>query len=188
METLNLLAQQREATAARLSELRREETALNRAAGLDDEINKTRKRIEDGGDIVAKYKTDLDAILAEKRGIVKKASAALAGKMGQFLPMGRAVFDIEDSGGVFLGWEFEPGKTVAAAGLSGGQAVMFAAALAHALLSDAKAPVIVVEAAEVGPEIETFLAHIAAENPAAQIIAATCFPVVGLAEWDVRPV
>ena len=188
MDTLEILTQQRDATMARITELRSEETTLNRASGIDAEINKTRDRIEEGEKVVAQYKTDLAAVAAEKRGIVRKASEALAQRMGSFLPQGRAVFDVDDGGGVFLGWEFEPGKTVAAGGLSGGQSVMFSSALAHALLTGSKAPVIVVEAAEVGPEIEGFLAHVAAENPAAQIVAATCFPVGGVEGWEVRAV
>lgn len=188
MDTLDILQQQRTATAARIGTLRQEETILNRASGIDAEINKTRDRIEEGNQAVAKYKADLTSIMDEKRGIVRTASSALADRMGQFLPKGRAVFDVTEAGDVFFGWELEPGKTIAAAGLSGGQNVMFSAALAHALLDGAKAPVIIVEAAEVGPEVEGFLAHVAAENPAAQIFSATCFPVGAMDGWDVRAV
>lgn len=185
---LELLQQQRTAIVARGSELRSQEAVLLKAQGLDAEIEKTRTSIADNEVKLAAYKSDLASVATGKREIVKDASAALAEAMGAFLPEGRAVFDVTEGGGVFLGWEFEPGRTVAVGGLSGGQTVVFASALANALLHNSANPVVVMEAAEVGPEIEDYLTHIAQENPRAQVIAATCFPVGDVDGWYVKAV
>lgn len=177
MDTLELLNQQRDSLVKSLESLRATEAAHLRMDGLRVEEEKLRsKKVESEGSL-AEAKARYESAFSEKTALVLEIADRLAERMRKVLPVGTAMFNVTDEGEVLLGWNMN-GVTVPVQGLSGGQTVMFLNALAYALLGeDCPNRVLLMEAAEVGPQFEDFMGHIMRENPDAQLVAATCFPV-----------
>lgn len=124
-------------------------TALNqnkddfvKAQGVQQEERKIRVEIVGKKESLTEKKVELSQLKITKAEAVQETSRGLAEKMGEVLPRGTAVLEIED-GKVFIGWGNTPYN-----GLSGGEKVIFDGALAHAL----DASILCYEAAEVDLE------------------------------------
>ena len=138
---------------AKGKELREQEAIFLKMHGLREQIEETRSSN-------AELDTDIQALkeeLAELKGQKAKAVAgsvdAIREKMDAVLPEGKTVFEIDDAGGISIGWKI--GKTVKPyRGLSGGEKVVFDGALANAL----GAGMLIYEAAEAdGGRLEDLL-------------------------------
>lgn len=176
--TLETMEQRVFGLNARLNELREHERYFQRAAGLKTQAEKDRAAVLELQKSLKTETDHLESLRNAKGQAVHVTAQAIAQKMGQTLPFGRAVFEIDDDGKAFLGWDIPDHGIVAYGGLSGGQRVMFETALAYALVQEnQRNPVIIVEGAELGAEIGVLLNSIAAANPKAQIIACTCHAV-----------
>lgn len=185
--TLTIMEQRVAGLRATLDGLREDERLFQRAAGLKVQQEKDHAATLELEAQLAAEKKELDDLLDQKARAMQTTATALAQKMGQMLPYGQAVFSVDDEGKVFLGWELPGHGLVAHGGLSGGQRTMFDGALAYALAQqDRKNPVILLEGAELGPEISTFLAGIAEANVGTQIIVCTCHdPAAPVKGWTV---
>lgn len=162
----------------RLNELREHERLFQRASGLKTQAEKDRAAVLELQESLKAETERLDSLRSAKAQAVHATAQAIAQKMGQTLPFGRAVFEIDDDGKAFLGWDIPDHGIVAYGGLSGGQRVMFETALAYALVQESQQnPVIIMEGAELGAEIDILLNSIAAANPKTQILACTCHAV-----------
>ncbi|WP_029458215.1 hypothetical protein [Solidesulfovibrio alcoholivorans] len=182
-----ILEQQVSGLEARLKALRGELALYNQAKGLEDVIEAQRAKAATARKGLVEAKAILEDLRGQKARAVAKTCEALAGVMGQILPEGEAVMRIEDDGAVALAWKRPDGREIPHAGLSGGQRVLFDAALAHALLGDAKHRVLILEAAELDEEHLTLvLEHMAATNPGTQVICNSCHKPAEVPEgWDV---
>uniref|UniRef100_I2Q067 Uncharacterized protein n=1 Tax=Desulfovibrio sp. U5L TaxID=596152 RepID=I2Q067_9BACT len=170
-----ILESQVQGLTSRLVTLRGELALYNQAKGLDEAAEAERTKADEARKALTEAKKTLEGLKEEKARAVAKTCAALAGAMGQILPEGEAIMRIEDDGSVTLAWKRPDGRTIPHAGLSGGQRVLFDAALAHALLSNATHRVLILEAAELDPARLTLaLEHIVATNPGAQILVNSC--------------
>lgn len=178
MDTLELMEQRANGLRDRLSALRADERLFQRVAGLEEQRQKDRAEI-------TALETDLDTekarhkeLAALKAVAVQATAKGIAEKMAKMLPYGRANFSITDDGAAILGWEIPGHGLVAHAGLSGGQRVLFDAALAYALTKqERRNAVIVVEGAELGQEIGLLLNRVASANVGTQIMACTCHEI-----------
>lgn len=182
-----ILEQQIAGLQARLKSLRGELALYNQAKGLDEAAEAERVKAEEARKACGQAKALLEDLKGQKAKAVAKTCTALALAMGKILPEGEAVMRIEDDGAVTLAWKRPDGTEIAHAGLSGGQRVLFDAALAHALLGDAKTRVLILEAAELDEAHLTMaLEHIAATNPGTQLLVNTCHaPAEVPGGWDV---
>lgn len=172
-----LLRDQVDGLKAAIKALRKEEDALLRAAGLDEAAEKADQEALALGKTAAERKAALDVLKARRTEAVAVTARALAASMGDILPEGEAVFTVDDSG-LFLGWKKADGRTRPHAGLSGGERVIFDAALSYALLGQAEHRALILEAAEVDPRaLENLLGTITGNAPGAQIIVLTCHPM-----------
>lgn len=182
-----IIEQQVQGLEARLKTLRGELALFNQAKGLDEAIEAERAKGDDARKAAGEAKAILVGLKSQKARAVAKTCEALVKTMGQILPEGEAVMRIEDDGTVTLAWKRPDGREIPHAGLSGGQRVLFDAALAHALLGDAKHRVLILEAAELDDAHLTMaLEHIAAANPGTQIVCNSCHEPAGVPEgWDV---
>jgi DNA repair exonuclease SbcCD ATPase subunit len=159
---------------ANIKELRQGEAELLRAAGLDEQAEKADQEAQGLAEEIKKAKAFLATLKARRTEAVGKTAQAMAAKMAGILPEGEAVFTADDSG-MFLGWKKADGRTRPHAGLSGGERVIFDAALAYALLGLAAHRVLILEAAELDTEnLARTLAAIEEANPDTQIIVLTC--------------
>ena len=182
-----ILEQQVSGLEARLKSLRGELALYNQAKGLEEVIEAQRAKAAKARKDLTEAKALLERLKGQKAQAVAKTCEALAGVMGQILPEGEAVMRIEDDGAVTLAWKRPDGRTIPHAGLSGGQRVLFDAALAHALLGDAKHRVLILEAAELDEAHLTLaLEHMAATNPGTQIVCNSCHRPESVPDgWDV---
>lgn len=171
----------------RLRDLRGELALFQRAKGLDEAAEAERSKADDARRAQVEVKAALEGLKGQKAQAVAKTCEELAEAMGKILPEGAAVLRIEDDGAVFLGQKMVDGRVVPHAGLSGGQRVLYDAALANALLGKAPHRLLVLEAAELDPErLAQALEHMAASNPGAQILVNSCHaPAEIPAGWDV---
>jgi len=182
-----ILEQQVSGLEARLRTLRGELALYNQAKGLDEAAEAERAKADEARKACGQAKAILEDLKSQKARAVAGTYAKLAAAMGQILPEGNAVMRIEDDGAVTLAWARPDGAEIPHAGLSGGQRVLFDAALAHALLGDAKHRVLILEAAELDEAHLTLaLEHMAATNPGTQILVNSCHEPAEVPEgWDV---
>lgn len=182
-----ILEQQVQGLEARLKALRGELALYNQAKGLEEVIETQRAKAATARKDLVEAKAALEGLKNKKAKAVAKTCEALAGVMGQILPEGEAVMRIEDDGAVTLAWKRPDGRTIPHAGLSGGQRVLFDAALAHALLGDARNRVLILEAAELDEAHLTIaLEHMATSNPGTQLVVNSCHEPAEVPEgWDV---
>jgi hypothetical protein len=123
--------------------LRQQEAIFLKMTGINEEIIKTNIDRENNKDNLVKAKESLKKLVSQKNDAVQESFKSIAEKMGQVLPVGKAVLNLDD--GLFIGWEAgDDGVYTPYNGLSGGQKQMFDGALAHVLDSN----IIVLEAAE----------------------------------------
>ncbi len=182
-----ILEQQVSGLEARLKTLHGELALYNQAKGLEEVIEAQRAKAAKARKDLTEVKALLEGLKGQKARAVAKTCEALAKTMGQILPEGEPVMRIEDDGSVFLGQKMPDGRTTPHAGLSGGQRVLFDAALAHALLGDAKHRVLILEAAELDEAHLTLaLEHMASTNPGTQLLVNTCHEPAEVPDgWDV---
>lgn len=170
----------------RLRILRGELALLQKAKGLDEAAEVQHQHVESCAAQKKELKSALEDLKKKKDQAVAGSCAKLAESMAAILPDGEAVFGVDEDGKVTLAWKRD-GRVVPHAGLSGGEKVLFEAALANALLSNSTHPVLILEAAELDQSrLSLALGHIAATNPGAQLIVNTCHtPSVIPDGWNV---
>ena len=187
MSDAAILEQQVTGLETRLKALRGELGLFNQAKGLSEAAEDAKTKAAKARKDLTEAKDALEVLTGQKARAVAKTCEALAETMGQILPEGEAVMRIEDDGAVTLAWKRPDGREIPHAGLSGGQRVLFDAALANALLGSAKHRVLILEAAELDEEHLTLaLEHMAATNPGTQLLINTCHSPAEVPEgWDV---
>jgi chromosome segregation ATPase len=187
MSDVAILENQVAGLEQRLRNLRGELALFQKAKGLEEAADSERTKSEEARKAQAEVKAELEGLKSQKARAVAKTCGALAEAMGQILSEGQAVMRIEDDGSVFLGQRMPDGRVVPHAGLSGGQRVLFDAALAHALLGKAPHRSLILEAAELDPgRLAQALEHMAASNPGTQIVINSCHaPAEVPAGWSV---
>ena len=141
-----MLTQQIEGLRAKKKELEGNEKLFIKAQGIDEEIVKSQSEVSDLDPEIQTLKETISELKAKKRESLSKTMESLAGKMSEVMPVGKALFDIDEDGKVFIGIQTEAGA-VPYAGLSGGQKAAFDSALSYALLG-AGEKLIIIEAAE----------------------------------------
>ena len=171
----------------RLRDLRGELALFQRAKGLDEAAEAERTKADAARKDQVEVKAALEALKGQKAQAVANTCTELATAMGTILPEGEAVLRIEGDGSVFLGQKMADGRVVPHAGLSGGQRVLYDAALANALLGKAPHRLLILEAAELDPErLAQALEHMAASNPGASIVVNSCHAPATVPDgWDV---
>ena len=188
MDTLRIMEQRAAGLRDKLAALRNEERALQRASGLEEQRQRDKAESLDLETRLTTEKNRLRELAREKAAAMQATATAIAEKMGRMLPYGRAGFSFTDDGSALLGWELPEHGFVAHAGLSGGQKVLFDAALSYALTpQDRENAVILIEGAELGQEIALLLNSVADANLEAQILACTCHEIaVAPAGWSLE--
>ncbi|WP_165175871.1 hypothetical protein [Desulfovibrio sp. ZJ369] len=180
---LQIMEQRVSGLRARMDALRADERLFQRAAGLRTQLEKDRAAVLELASALEAEKKTLDDLRNKKAAAMQATATAIAEKMGQVLPLGRAEFRVDDEGAVFLGWEIPGHGVVPCGGLSGGQRVMFESALAYALAPQGqKNPLILIEGAELGQEIGLLLESVATSNVDTQIIACTCHELASISD------
>jgi len=174
-----MIEQQITGLKGKLVELQGQEKVFIEALGIDKSVAKIRVETDEMKANVATLKEEEDTLVVQKNAAVAETAKALSEEMSKILPLGSAVFRIDEDGNAFIGWK--NGHTVSYEGLSGGEKVMFDAALCHAL----KANVIIQEAAEL--DREALLNNLAKTvDSKTQFIVSTCHPPKELAgKWTV---
>lgn len=170
-----------------LQDLRRQESQLIKAQGLDEQLEKSRQHVKQLENDIETSKAEVAEVETQRERALGKSAQAMAEAMGKVLPYGLAVFSIED-GRVFLGWDRGDGAPVSRAGLSGGELVVFDSALAYALMGNAEHRIVAVEAAELDDaHLGGLIERIMTVDDNTQIVVNTCHePVEALpAEWNV---
>jgi hypothetical protein len=141
MSDIKMMKDQIEGMIEKGTKLRVDEGVFLKAQGINEEIETTRKDRDADSGKVETLKTEVKDLKKKKRDSLKGVATDISKKMGEILPVGKAVFSVDD--GVFFGWNYS-GKEIPYDGLSGGQAQIFNSALAHAL----QANILVIEAGE----------------------------------------
>jgi len=184
MSDIQLLKDRVKALEAKGKELRKAEKVFLKAQGLAEEIEKAKVEIADNEADIEVLKEKLYELEDKKTQAIRPALLAIQGNMDQVLTSGTGVIHIEDDGSLKIGWLKENLRPYA--GLSGGERVMFDAALSYALLSNAENKVLILEAAELDEtNLQKTLGHIQKTNPDAQIIINTCSRVGKVKGWNV---
>ena len=174
---------------ASLKNLRETERSFIKANALDEQIQKAgsdRAKIEED---LEEIKSDKTALKALKSNLMDSVCGRVADAVSELLPDGAAVVRIED-GKLFIGRQLtHDGPRVSYLGLSGGERVLFDAALSNALLSDSDHKVLVVEAAECDQEsLSGILLRISGMHPDCQVIVNSWFDFLQPEElpdgWD----
>ncbi len=176
---MQILQNQIAGLIAQGKELRNKQYLFIEAKGLDKSIAQSGKDLAEKEAELEKVKADLKTAVDQKNAAVAATTKALAEKMGEILPEGEAVFNI-DEGKVFLGWN-KDGKTRAHAGISGGEKVTFDSALTNAL----GCGVLITEGAEIDrDQIYSVIAMLSEVD--AQVILNTCHgPKEAPENWNV---
>ena len=177
MNTKEILEHKATALRSKIDQLQADERNINRVAGVQKEITKANVNAETLEKEAAEWKAKAKDLRGDKAKALANSLSKIQYNMGAMLPVGSAVVEIADNGGITFGWDIPGRGVIQYGGLSGGQKVQFDAALAYALTVGAKLPVVIVEGAEVGGEIGRLLDRLTVSNPEAQIFVNTCFPV-----------
>ena len=159
---------------ASLKNLRETERLFIKAGALDEQIEKAgsdRAKIEKD---LEEIKSDKAALKALKSNLMDSVCGRVADAVSELLLEGVAVVQIDD-GKLFIGRQLShDGPRVSYLGLSGGERVLFDAALSNALLNDSGHKVLVVEAAECDQErLSDVLLRISEMHPDCQVIVNT---------------
>ena len=158
---------------AKLAELRENEKVFIKASGMDEEAAKFVVETDVAKNKLATLKEEKKTLTAQKNAAVAVTAKSLGDKMTQMLPMGYPIFTISEEGNAFIGW-FNGAIPIPYDGLSGGEKVMFDAALCKAL----GANVIIQEAAELdGKAIVKDLIMMESSGDMGQFIVSTCHPI-----------
>ena len=167
---------------SRLKSLQADKEVFIRAQGMDIEAEKLRDEAQKINDEVADLKKQVSGLQEKKSKAISPVLLGMGRAMNAFLPIGSAILGILDDGSFFIGWVNAAGQTVPYAGLSGGEKVMFDAALAKAL----GATVLAVEAAETDEVNLQVLLEKYEASDIEQVIVSTCYgPKAITEEWEV---
>lgn len=177
MNNKKILEHKATALRTKIAQLQADERNINRVAGVQKEITKANVNAEALEAEAAKWKAKAKDLRGDKARALSNSLSKIQFNMGTMLSVGSAAVEIADNGGITFGWDLPGQGVIQYGGLSGGQKVQFDAALAYALTVGAKLPVVIVEGAEVGGEIDRLLDRLTTSNPEAQIFVNTCFPV-----------
>ena len=164
----------------KLKSLQADKEIFIRAQGMDIEAEKLRAEAQKISDEVAELKKQVEGMQMKKGAAIAPVLSLMAGQMNSFLPVGHTFIQLAD-GDFFIGWVNEAGQTVPYAGLSGGEKVMFDAALAKAL----GAKILCVEAAEADEANLQALLEKYEASDIEQIICSTCHGAKGTPNWEV---
>jgi seryl-tRNA synthetase len=176
MNTIEMLEQRKAGLQQQLETMRENERVLNRAAGIDESAAKAKQAAGEAEKQATELRKSLKDLKLKKAQAMDSSITDIEAALDMFLPHGNAAVSIDDeTGKLSFAWNMER-AAVPYSGLSGGQRVMFDAAMAHMLLCDAQNQVVVVEAAELGTELGSMLSAIQEANSGAQVIVNTCFP------------
>ena len=174
---------------ASLKNLRETEGLFIKANALDEQIQKAgsdRAKIEEDLEEIKSDKADLKEL---KSKLMDSVCGRVADAVSELLPEGVAAVRIDD-GKLFIGRQLtHDSPQVSYLGLSGGERVLFDAALSNALLSDSDHKVLVVEAAECDQEsLSGVLSRISEMHPDCQVIVNAWFDFLQPEElpdgWD----
>jgi len=167
---------------SKLKSLQTDKEVFIRAQGMDIEAEKMRAEVQKINDEVADLKKQVSGLQEKKSKAISPVLLGMGRVMNSFLAVGSTTLGILDDGDFFIGWVNEAGQTVPYAGLSGGEKVMFDAALAKAL----GATVLAVEAAETDEVNLQVLLEKYEASDIEQVIVLTCYgPVVVPAGWKI---
>jgi len=170
---IQMLEQQVSGLIGKIAALRSDNALFLKAQGLDEQKEKAGKELSEVEVDLQNVKEELSELQGQKANALRVTAEALAAKMGEVLPEGRALFEIGEDG-VFIGWENQ-GKRIPYPGLSGGQKVPFDQALSHALLGDAKTKVLIYEAAEADRQhLDALIQHLTKSPENVQVILNSC--------------
>lgn len=138
-------------------ELADKEALFIKSQGLDESIQRNQKEKQELELGLIDLKDDLKALKADKKEAVGSVSEKICAKLNEFLPVGKAFFDISE--GLLIGWEYE-GTRQPYNSLSGGQKAIFDSALENLLGSN----IAIIEAGEIDSEHLTSLLEDLAET------------------------
>ena len=156
---------------SKLKSLQADKEVFIRAQGMDIEAEKLRVEAQKINDAVADLKVQVGELQSGKIKATAPVVSGMSAAMNAFLATGSATLQILEDGDFFIGWVNEAGQTVPYAGLSGGEKIMFDAALAKAL----GATVLCVEAAETDEANLQALLEKYAASDIEQVIVSTCY-------------
>lgn len=156
-----------------MNDMRDQERRLYKAKGLREHIAKINVDLGDKRKREDEIKKEHESLIGKKNDAVAKMAGQMTGAMADILAsVGKPVLEITDAGGLFLGVEKEDGKRVHGQALSGGERVIFDAALSFAMTAGGESfPVIIVEAAEADADrLAALINTLTNLNPDAQFI------------------
>jgi hypothetical protein len=171
MEDTKLLEDQIVGMKQRLILLRRDKEAFIKAQGMAEEAEKLRAEALKKRDEVALLKTSNAALITKKNAAMAKSLSGMIAKLTKVLPNGKPIVDVKEDGDVFIGWQKEGKQPVSYSSLSGGERVIFDAAMAHAL----NANIIISEFAEIDDD-QLVKALDRFGKMDVQVIGSTCHP------------
>ena len=171
MEDTKLIEDQISGLKERLILLRRDKEAFIKAQGMVEEAEKLKSEAEKKRKEVSLLKTGNAPLIAKKNAAMAKSLSGMIAKLTKVLPNGKPIVDVKEEGDVFIGWQKEGKQPVSYSSLSGGERVIFDAALAHAL----NANIIISEFAEIDDEQLVKALNRFGEMDV-QFIGSTCHP------------
>lgn len=182
----SLLQDQARGLRARLSDLRGLEKTHIKAATLAEQIEKARTDIDALNAKLEKAKEKRQELKDKKRDALRASCGALANAITALLPAGEAVVELDEH--LFIGWRKSNGRLAPYAGLSGGERVLFDAALCNAMLGDSANKILVMECGEVDQaNLKAVLERVAKDHPGAQLLVNTWADVEEAPEgWEVK--
>ena len=152
MQDIQLLEDHVSGLNAKLQELIEASGLFKKAQGLHEEAVKAASEKIEKAELVVATKKELAELREKKRQALKPTAEGIASKMSAVLPEGNGIFEIQDDGDVWIGWQRPDGARGPWAGLSGGQRVSFDQAISYALLGRGE-KVIILEGSDSIPSI-----------------------------------
>ena len=144
MQETKILEDQIAGLKAKILALRKDKESFIKAQGVATEAEKLRGEGEKLRAEVTLLKDSNAILITKKNSMVAASLSGMLAKMKEILPEGAPIITVQEEGDIFIGWQKEGKLPVSYSGLSGGERVMFDAALCHAL----KANIIISEFAE----------------------------------------
>ncbi|MCE5212645.1 MAG: hypothetical protein LLG40_13975 [Deltaproteobacteria bacterium] len=149
MQDTKLLEDNIKGLKAKLKTLRTNKEIFDRAQGMAAESENLRGQAEKMREDIRILKESNAALIAKKNSAVSKSLVGMMAQMKAVLPEGDPILSVSEDGDCFIGWKRNISSApVAYSGLSGGEKILYDAALCNAL----KANIIVSEFAELDDE------------------------------------
>lgn len=170
----------------RLDELKRIEAVLLKHQGIQEQVDQKRKECSDFSEEICDIQDQIKEIEEQRRKSVGKTKDTIENRMNSILPDKNAVVDFKEDGGLVMGLHFPMGEErfiVEYSALSGGQKVMFDAAIQVAM----GCSTVVIEAAELDNENLKVMLNSLKEMDL-QVIVNTCHevPDESQSDWQVE--